>query len=119
MRRGSIDEFMATSIHLPSTRTELGRRVRDEGVAFGNANGDAWWRDCFDRAVGHLASTGHKFTTDEVFAQGVRLPDHPNRVGAAAAKSGVIAPAGYRLSTRPSRHAGVVREWTGTGGEAA
>jgi len=114
---------MATSTQLPSTQTELGRRVRDEGVALTNANGDAWWRGCFDRAVAQLASTGHRFTTDfttdEVFAPGVPLPDHPIRVGAAAAMAGVIAPAGYRLSTRPSRPAGVVGEWIGTGGEAA
>lgn len=100
----------------PLTGAALSAALKAYGIALANENGDKFWRSCFDAAVDHLAASGREWSTDDVFALGVPTPDHPNRVGAAinaAMKTGRISPVGYRLSSRPSRHAGVVRVWVG------
>ena len=98
-----------------ATLTALAGLLRDEGIARANEATDQWWGSCFDTAVEYLASTRIPFTADDV-REMIPAPDHPNRVGArfnAAYKAGRIAPVGYALSRSRSRHAGVLRLWSG------
>jgi hypothetical protein len=84
----------------PATDAALSAALRDHGIHQANENGDQYRKSCFRAMVDHLAATGREFTTDDVFAEGVPAPDHPNRVGAAmnaAMKAGIIRPVGYRL----------------------
>lgn len=79
-------------------------------------NADQWWRDCASRALTWWAEAGVEFTADDMVDLGVPEPDHPNRLGAlflAASRRGQIEAVGYRPSTKPSRHGGVVRVWRG------
>lgn len=97
------------------TLEALSRLLRDEGIARANANCDEWWANCFDAAVGYLASTGVPFTADDV-RDLIPASDQPNRVGArfyAACRAGLIQPVGFTLSRSRSRHAGVLRTWVG------
>lgn len=79
-------------------------------------NGDSWWRDCAERALAHWAESGLPFTADDLRELGVPEADHPNRWGALFAtfhRRGVIEAVGYQVSTRRSRHGGVLRVWRG------
>ncbi len=98
-----------------STLEELGRLLRDEGLARANHNGDSWWKSCADTAITYLASTGMEFTADSL-RDLIPSPDHPARTGArfsAAMKAGLIRPTGYAISRSSTRHAGVLRTWVG------
>ena len=85
-----------------------------------DANADDWWRSCAWRGLEALARSGRPFTASDLSELGVPDPDHANRWGAlfmAARHAGLIVCVGFAAATRPSRHGGVVRVWTG--GEAA
>lgn len=76
---------------------------------------DFWW-DGAMRAVVWLARCPGEFDAFDVTELGVPEPDHPARWGAlfrAAATAGVIEPAGFHQSRRPSRAGGVCRVWRG------
>lgn len=99
----------------PLTLAALSAALRDYNIAKANENTDPWWKSCADRAIDHLAALDQPFTVDAVAAL-VPEPDHPCRWGArfhAAVRAGVIRPVGYVLSTRPSRHRGVIRLYRG------
>ena len=79
-------------------------------------NADAWWSDCAERAVSWWAEAGVPFTVNDVRELGVPEADHPNRWGAlfsAMRARGVIESVGFAVSTRRSRHGGVLRVWRG------
>jgi hypothetical protein len=68
---------------------------------------------CWATAPRYLALTRAPFSVDSVTELGVLEPTRPGAVGAiflAAHRAGLIAPVGYQTSTRPSRHAGVIRD---------
>lgn len=81
------------------------------------ANADGWWLDCSGRGVTWWAQAGVPFTAEDVRDLGVPEPDHCARWGALFAAfraRGLITCIGYRTSTRPSRHGGILRVWVGT-----
>lgn len=99
-----------------SEQLELGRALRDEGVAIADENADQWWKATADQAIDHLAATGRPFSADDVRALGVPDPVSPRAWGArflAASKQGRITPVGYVQSARPSVHAHPIRLWRG------
>jgi hypothetical protein len=99
----------------PVTLAALSAALRDYGIHRADENTDAWWKSCADRAIDYLASLDQPFSADHVAAL-VPEPDHPCRWGArfhAAVHAGVIRPVGYVLSSRPSRHRGVIRLYRG------
>jgi hypothetical protein len=103
----------------PATLANLGRLLRDQGVARANGSMDRWWRSCATAGLVHLAALGRPFTADDLRDLGVPEPSHPNYVGAlfiGASKAGVIRPVGFAQARRPSRHASWMRQWVG--GEA-
>jgi len=80
------------------------------------ANADEWWRSCAERGVTWWAEAGVPFTVEDVRDLGVPEPDHCARWGALFAAfraRGIIECIGYRTSTRPSRHGGILRVWRG------
>lgn len=81
---------------------------------------DAWTADALD-AVAMLAQAGAVFTAEDV-ADFVTDPPHPNQWGALMRRAwldGLIRPVGYVRSRKTSRHAGVIRLWTGRAEEVA
>lgn len=100
------------------TKRWVSLRARpDSGRQRAINNSDAWWRSCALAALHEAARTGQPFTAwtlTDVY--GVPDPDSPNRWGALftlAHRRGVIVPAGYAQSDRPSRAGGVCRQWCG------
>lgn len=103
----------------PVTLANLGRLLRDQGVACANGSMDRWWRSTATAGLVHLAALGRPFTADDLRDLGIPEPSHPNYVGAlfiGASKAGVIRPVGFAQARRPSRHASWMRQWVG--GEA-
>lgn len=88
------------------------------GVEAAEAARDAWWWSCGMKALEYLAASGYEFTSEDLIADEVGLPEprHPSQYGAlfrAAAKSGLIQSVGARPSTTPSRRGGLTRVWRG------
>lgn len=99
--------------------TEAGKNslAADTILAETLANADGWWLDCSGRGVTWWAQAGVPFTVEDVRDLGVPEPDHCARWGALFAAfraRGLITCIGYRTSTRPSRHGGILRVWVGT-----
>lgn len=97
-------------------RLAEGRARADTGIDQADANTDHWWRDCCDRAIAQLAAQGIVFQAVDLLDLGVPEPDHPNRWGARlreAARAGVIQPAGWGPSRRPTTACSAVRLWRG------
>lgn len=72
-----------------------------------------WAEDAVATIIG-LSHT-QEIVTAEDLARELRRPPHPNQIGAAfsAARSqGFIEAAGYTTSNAPSRHHGVIRQWS-------
>lgn len=77
---------------------------------------DAWWSSTADAAIAELARRGHPFEAFDLVALGVPEPEHASRWGArlrAAAKAGLIEPAGAGPSSRPTVRGSLVRRWRG------
>ena len=74
------------------------------------------WAERADRTIAYLASTGLEFTADDIRRR-CGEPDSPNALGAVflnAQRQGRISLAGYRRSSKVSRHAARVGIWIGT-----
>ena len=95
----------------------LGEQAKADGMARAEEATDSWWASCCDQAIAAMALTGKEFQAfDLVLVLGLKEPDHPNAWGprfAAAAKRGVIRPAGYAPSNRPTTARSAVRTWVG------
>lgn len=77
---------------------------------------DGWWATTCDAAIAELAHRGRPFEAWDLVALGVPEPEHPSRWGArlrAAAKAGLIEPAGAGPSSRPTVRGSLVRRWRG------
>ncbi len=101
---------------VPEGQMQLGEALRDEGMRLVSEHVDQMWRDAADAEILRLASTGERFTVDDVRAV-VGEPDRVNAWGArfgAAAKQGLIFQCDFVKSHRAPRHAGMVRVWRGT-----
>jgi hypothetical protein len=73
------------------------------------------WIELADTVIARLASYGEPFSAEDV-RRWAGDPVHPNAVGArfnAAARRGLIVPAGITKATRPDRHASLLRLWVG------
>lgn len=89
---------------------------KQQGMAQVDSNTSDWWKDTADQAIRHLAAVGDVFQTYDLALLGVPEPHHPNAWGArmgAAAKAGVIVPAGYGPSKRPTTAKSLVHLWRG------
>ena len=89
------------------------RQRPEDRVAF-----DAWWRSCAEQALEVLAASGQTFCADDLRGDlfGLAEPRHGAHWGAllsGASKAGTIEPAGFAISTSPSRRGGVLRLWRG------
>ena len=100
----------------PATLAALGEKLRDEGIARADGSLDTWTRSCWQTAINYWASTGLPFGADECRELGVPEPTSPGAIGAifmANSRAGIIQPAGFVQSRRPSRHASWQRQWVG------
>lgn len=101
------------------TATVLGDILKAEGMHRADAHADQAWRRKADDAIrllAYLLPPGETFQAADV-ADIAGEPDHPNAWGSrlkAAAAAGVIEPAGYAKSARPTVHSSIVRTWRGT-----
>lgn len=87
-----------------------------DGLTRADENTDAFWRATADQAIRARAETGRVFDAYALAEDGVPEPDHPSRWGPrflAAARAGVIVPAGYASSRRPATAGSAVRVWRG------
>ena len=92
-----------------------GELARDEGIERASEGaGEEWFRDAY-RAVVELARSCDAFTSDHVWATGLRKPEEPRALGAVmlrAQKDGVIeARREFRQTAQASRHRAPVRVW--------
>lgn len=108
----TVSDSMAPAGDIDQQRSD--RTRPEDRVAF-----DLWWRSCAEQAVEVLAASGQVFSADDIRGDlfGLEEPRHPSHWGAllsAASKAGTIEPAGFAISTSPSRRGGVLRLWRGT-----
>lgn len=101
-----------------SEHLELGRSLRDEGMAKAEESTNEWWRSCGLRAIEAAAKTGQVFQAfDLVERYGLEEPANPKAqwgpLLAAARRAGLIVPAGWGESKRPTAHASGVKLWRG------
>lgn len=100
-----------------SEQLELGAYLKEEGMAAADASTDGWWRECCDRAIQQAADTGRPFQAFDLCEWfGLPEPRHANQWGprlSSAAKRGVIVPAGWAESNRPTTAKSAVRLWRG------
>jgi len=76
---------------------------------------DAWYADA-QVIIEGLASIGEIFTVDTMRARGLAEPPHKNMWGRFVSsyhKRGVIQPAGYVHSIRPTRKGSILQAWQG------
>jgi hypothetical protein len=94
-------------------RTSLVVAVREQGER-GARRGDPEGFDIAVWAIRRVALDGGEFTADDI--HGVAYIGSTNAVGAAFSylRKGEITCIGYRTSTRPARHGGIVRVWRAT-----
>ena len=93
-----------------------GEVARDAGSGRVIAQEHSTWRGQVADAITALARTGVPFTVDAVRELVAEDPKHPNSWGAAfliASLDGTIVPAGFVSASRRSRHAAILRVWTG------
>lgn len=100
-----------------------GRQLRLDGIhnnlAAATAGHRLDYKHHAERAIANLAKTGQPFDADDIHR---RIPPHitahhPNVLPSLmhqARRAGLINHIGYRQSTRPSRHSGVIRIWQGS-----
>lgn len=98
-----------------------GQTLRDDGAERALAADTAahrLYREYAERAIAAFIWENHHFTADDIhmeIPEGV-TPHSPNVLPAiilTAARRGDITHVGWRKSTRPSRHAAVLRVWKG------
>lgn len=95
---------------------EDGRRARDVGQQIATYSTDVAWVLAADAAIERLAATGDPFTADEVRAMVGPPVGSASAMGprfTAAAAAGIIRKIGYRQSSSPTRHAGILAVWRG------
>lgn len=96
---------------------EAGRAAKVAGMAQADANTPVAWAAACDAAIELMARRGVVFQAADLIAEGlVDEPDHPNRWGprfAAAARNGVIQPAGYASSKRRTVRSSACKQWIG------
>ncbi len=88
------------------------------GLQRAQDNADEWWWKVAMRALKWLAAAPGTFESYDLTLIGVPDPASPKHWGAlfsAAAKAGVIEPAGFTVARRPTRAGGISRVWRGTG----
>lgn len=109
--------FCMTARHITGQQLELGRALRDDGMATADAGQPEDWRAAVDRRIAELADTGRPFTADDVSTE---VGDSPTgsrgAMGARfhhASRRGVIRRVGYVPSGRPSVRAHPVGQWQG------
>lgn len=94
-----------------------GNRAKAAGIAQAHANTPTSWRTACDAAIELMARRGVVFQAADLIKEGlVDEPDHPNRWGprfAAAARNGVIQPAGYASSKRRTVRSSACKQWIG------
>lgn len=91
--------------------------ARDTGAqaALASSPYAAEWRERAEAEIRRLASSGRRFTSDDVRAA-VGDPPTDNAMGAvilAASRARLIREAGLAKSSRISRHSGAIRAWVG------
>lgn len=100
-----------------------GQHAKTAGMTRAEAATPTAWATACDNAIREMARRGQPFQAADMLAEGlVDEPPHPNQWGprlAAAARRGVIRPAGYVQSKRATVKASACRQWIGTGTEAA
>ena len=94
-----------------------GIAARDRGLAAVEINGQDWLMDARRAAIAICAGSG-RVTSDQVLKLTGPLPTHlhPNTMGAIF-KGSDWTVIGYRMSSRPSRHAARIGIWVYTGKE--
>ena len=104
---------------MESRQSEMfeGDRLRDEAVACVARAAPADWMKLAHAVVIRLASSGHAFTTDEVWAALPNCPLEKRAMGAVMLKAkragAVVATGRFPNSSRPENHAWPVRQWVG------
>ncbi|GAA2803489.1 hypothetical protein [Streptomyces showdoensis] len=80
-----------------------------------------WAADC-DKKIEKFAGLGVPFQAADLVEDGLAEPPHPNCWGprfSAAARTGLIAHAGYTQSKRATVHKSICHQWVGVKTEAA
>ena len=93
-----------------------------EALVPGAPRPDGWVSAGLAQAIEYLAASGVPFTADALRDDRFGLDVQPNEVGPAfarARRAGIVRHVGYRTSTAPSRHGGVLRVWVGVISEGA
>ncbi|KAB8162947.1 hypothetical protein FH609_004265 [Streptomyces sp. 3MP-14] len=104
-----------------------GRAAKTAGMARAQAATAPSWAAACQAAIAVMAKRGVPFQAADLLKEGLLdEPEHPNQWGpqfGAAARRGVIRPAGYVQSKRATVKASACRQWIGAGtaqgGEAA
>lgn len=96
-----------------------GEQAKTAGMALAAAATEPTWADACQAAIRLMAARGIEFQAADLLAEGlVDEPDSPNKWGpqlAAAARHGVIEPAGWARSKRATTRSSALRTWRGTG----
>jgi hypothetical protein len=95
--------------------TDEGCRSRDDGMRQAEHGAAQGVRVALKRTIEDLATEDVEFTADDVRARCAPLGS-PHALGAAlgaAARNGLIECVGIATSSRPERHAGLLRVWRG------
>jgi len=103
-----------------ANRIALGEAARDKAIDRVEAAAPEAWKSTARDIVRRLATTGDRFTADDVWAAlkeaGAGSPPEPRALGAIVrefVRARLIAPAGWELSSRPECHRRPVRVWEG------
>ena len=93
---------------------EKSEQVANDAIKVAEDHADDGWMVEAIAAVRSVASYGGEFTSDDVWASGLKKPRQPSALGAAiraVAKDGSIVFTGYMKSAQVSRHRAPTAVW--------
>ena len=97
---------------------QAAKTARDNAIATVGEHSEEAWKTDAAVCVARLARSGRPFTSDDVWATGLRKPHEPRALGAIfvyAAKLGTIKKTGRWINSRQTlRHHAPIAEWVGT-----
>lgn len=94
----------------------IGKELRDKGCAKVRENIPEDWKMMVDGLICAMASSGKKFTAEDIRTLSGDPPNHPNAMGAmfmVACQRGIIERCGDILAKRKNRHAARIGLYVG------